>query len=48
MNKPLTKEFLLSRGSCCGNNCVNCPYFPKYIKGNKNTKESNETKNQTT
>ncbi|WP_417459099.1 DUF5522 domain-containing protein [Kordiimonas sp.] len=23
---PLTKEFLLSRGRCCGNGCVNCPY----------------------
>jgi hypothetical protein len=27
--KPLTKEFLLSRGYCCGNNCTNCPYYPK-------------------
>lgn len=23
---PLNREFLLSRGRCCGNGCVNCPY----------------------
>jgi hypothetical protein len=23
---PLSREFLLSRGSCCHHNCVNCPY----------------------
>ena len=22
----LTRDYLLSRGSCCGNNCRNCPY----------------------
>ena len=34
--KPLPKEFLLSRGSCCKNGCKNCPYG--YNK-NKNMKE---------
>mgnify|MGYP000173785525 FL=1 len=29
-----TKEFHLERGSCCGNGCRHCPYFPKYKKGN--------------
>ena len=24
--QPLSKETLLSRGYCCNNNCVNCPY----------------------
>ena len=24
--EPLSREFLLSRGSCCHKNCVNCPY----------------------
>ena len=24
--KPLSREFLLSRGYCCHNNCRNCPY----------------------
>ena len=32
-NKPLTKEFLKSRGWCCGNKCKNCPYIPKHVKG---------------
>ena len=27
-NKPLSREFLLSRGWCCKNGCVNCPYTP--------------------
>lgn len=32
--KPLSREFLLSRGYCCNNKCVNCPYVPKHAKGN--------------
>lgn len=32
--KPLNKEFLLSRGKCCGSGCLNCPYIPKHIKNN--------------
>ena len=24
--KPLSREFLLSRGYCCNSGCVNCPY----------------------
>lgn len=35
--EPLSAEFLLSRGSCCGNICTNCPYEPKNIKGNNVT-----------
>jgi hypothetical protein len=23
---PLSREFLLSRGVCCHNGCLNCPY----------------------
>lgn len=30
----MTEKYLLERGVCCGNNCVNCPYEPKAIKGN--------------
>jgi len=26
-NKPLSREFLLQRGFCCGNGCLNCPYM---------------------
>lgn len=29
MGKPLSKAFLLKRGSCCDNGCMNCPYTPK-------------------
>lgn len=31
--KPLTKEFLIQRGYCCGHKCINCPYVPKHTKG---------------
>lgn len=27
----LSKEFLLQRGYCCGNGCVNCPYDYKAV-----------------
>lgn len=33
MAKPLTSEFLISRGNCCGKSCINCPYWPRYEKG---------------
>jgi hypothetical protein len=33
-----TEEFHLERGSCCGNGCRECPYYPKHEKGNT-TKE---------
>lgn len=33
MAKPLTTEFLISRGKCCGKYCTNCPYWPRYEKG---------------
>lgn len=25
--KPLSREFLLKRGFCCNNGCINCPYM---------------------
>lgn len=31
--EPLSREFLLSQGSCCGSGCQNCPYSPKHMKG---------------
>jgi len=34
-SKPLSKEFLLSRGFCCNCGCENCPYTPKWVKGSK-------------
>lgn len=35
---PMSKEFLISRGKCCGLGCKNCPYEPKHVKGNKDIK----------
>lgn len=35
VNKPLSKEFLLTRGHCCYNNCTNCPYKTKTNMGNQ-------------
>ena len=32
-SKPLSKEVLISQGKCCGNGCVNCPYYPKHQRG---------------
>ena len=32
----MNEHFLIRRGYCCGNGCMNCPYFPKAIKGNTN------------
>jgi hypothetical protein len=34
--KPLSREFLVGRGSCCGNGCKECPYFPRAKKGSTN------------
>ena len=34
-NEPLSKEYLVKRGSCCGNGCRNYPYTKPRKKGNK-------------
>ena len=33
MVSPLTSEVLKSRGMCCGNGCLRCPYDPKHTHG---------------
>lgn len=33
----MTESYHLRRGSCCGKRCTNCPYEPKYQKGNNVT-----------
>ncbi len=38
MSKPLSKEFLMSRGKCCSHKCVHCPYVPKWVKGSTKIK----------
>jgi hypothetical protein len=32
MYEPLSREFLLSRGKCCKNSCINCPWDYKMKK----------------
>ena len=34
-HSPLSKEFLIKRGTCCGSGCRNCPYEPQHTKGSK-------------
>ena len=29
--EPLSAEYLLERGYCCGNGCKNCPYHYKNV-----------------
>ena len=38
--KPLSREFLLQRGHCCDNNCLNCPYKDNDMKTEKQDKDS--------
>jgi hypothetical protein len=38
---PLSREYLLSRGYCCGFGCLNCPYNPKHTKGSKEQSKDN-------
>jgi len=33
--KPLSREFLLNRGFCCNNGCINCPYKTKNTMSNQ-------------
>lgn len=34
-----TPDYLTSRGSCCGNGCLRCPYEPLHVKGNTKLKD---------
>ncbi len=36
---PLSREFLLQQGSCCGSKCSNCPYEPSHRRGAIKIKE---------
>jgi hypothetical protein len=36
--EPLSREFLLEQGSCCGKRCENCPYDPPYTGGSTKVK----------
>lgn len=36
----LTELYHLKRGKCCGNICNNCPFKPRFERGNTNIDES--------
>lgn len=36
---PLSREFLLQQGKCCGNKCKNCPYVPRHQAGSTEVKK---------
>jgi|TARA_R110001583_G_scaffold195181_1_gene370306 hypothetical protein len=38
-NMVMTEEYHKKRGSCCGSGCKHCPFWPQYIKMNKELKE---------
>ena len=33
-NIVMTKHYHIKRGFCCGSKCLNCCYYPPFIKGN--------------
>ena len=38
-NKPLTRDQLIKRGSCCALGCSQCPYSKPRILGNVNLEQ---------
>ena len=41
-----TAEYLLERGYCCGNGCVNCPYDYKNVPEPKRTELLNKRREE--
>lgn len=39
-HQPLSREFLLSRGVCCGRLCQNCPYEPRHQLGTRKVRHA--------
>ncbi|MDX9882009.1 MAG: DUF5522 domain-containing protein [Prolixibacteraceae bacterium] len=33
--RVMTESYLVRRGYCCSNGCLNCPYWPRAQKGNR-------------
>ena len=42
--RVMTEYFLVKRGYCCSNVCMNCPYSPKAVKGNRKLRPELEKK----
>jgi hypothetical protein len=40
----MTEFYLVKRGYCCSNGCLNCPYSPKAKKGNRKLRPELENK----
>ncbi|MBA4410353.1 MAG: hypothetical protein C0397_13120 [Odoribacter sp.] len=40
----MTEFYLVRRGYCCSNGCLNCPYSPKAVKGNRKLRTEVEKK----
>lgn len=40
----MTEYYLVKRGYCCSNGCLNCPYSPKAVKGNRKLRPEIEGK----
>ena len=40
----MTEYYLVKRGYCCSNGCLNCPYSPKAVKGNRKLRPELENK----
>jgi hypothetical protein len=45
MFAPLTADYLLERGYCCGNGCKNCPYDYKAVPEPRRSKLLEQRKN---
>lgn len=43
----MTEFYLVKRGYCCSNGCLNCPYSPKAVKGNRKLRPELEKKYHT-
>lgn len=48
MFAPLTADYLLERGYCCGNGCKNCPYDYKAVPEPRRSKLLEQRKNNST
>jgi len=42
----MTELYLVKRGYCCSNGCLNCPYSPKAVKGNRKLRPELQKKYQ--
>jgi hypothetical protein len=46
--EPMSREFLISQGRCCMNECQNCPYKEDLTKQGKKENDIGLTRNKQT